>query len=79
MRAPRMPTKTNDKEALCQNGTGLFKTAAIATHRTKKVQKPIVLFCADFPTRSSQDPAFILRIALQSPDGSTLTLLIRSR
>jgi hypothetical protein len=26
--------------------TGLFKTAAIATHRTKKVQKPIVLYAA---------------------------------
>src|SRR5262245_1162069 len=30
-------------------------------------------------TKPSQDPAFILRIALQSPDGSTFTLLMRSR
>src|SRR6185295_10855994 len=28
------------------DGTGLFKTTPIATHRTRKVQKPIVLYDA---------------------------------
>ena len=42
----KLPTLDEADDWLKDDGTGLYKTRAIATHRTKKVQKPIVLYNA---------------------------------
>lgn len=42
----KMPTLDEADEWAMDGATGLFKTSAIATHRTKKLQKPIVLYDA---------------------------------
>jgi hypothetical protein len=42
----KLPTLDEAEDWAKHDGTGLFKTAPIATHRTKKVQKPIVLYDA---------------------------------
>lgn len=40
----KLPTLDNADEWAKDETSGLFKTAAIATHRTKKTQRPIVLY-----------------------------------
>jgi hypothetical protein len=42
----KLPTLDEADDWTRNDGTGLFKTTPIATHRTKKVQKPIVLYDA---------------------------------
>jgi hypothetical protein len=42
----KLPTLDEAEDWAKNDGGGLFKTAPIATHRTKKVQKPIVLYDA---------------------------------
>jgi hypothetical protein len=42
----KLPTLDEAEDWAKHDGAGLFKTAPIATHRTKKVQKPIVLYDA---------------------------------
>lgn len=42
----KLPTLDNADEWNRDEASGLFKTAAIATHRTKKTQRPIVLYDA---------------------------------
>jgi hypothetical protein len=42
----RLPTLDDADDWTKHDGAGLFKTTPIATHRTKKVQKPIVLYDA---------------------------------
>jgi hypothetical protein len=42
----KLPTLDEADDWTKNDGTGLFKTTPIATHRTKKAQKPIVLYDA---------------------------------
>jgi hypothetical protein len=42
----KLPVLDEADEWLADENTGLFKTKATATHRTKKIQKPIVLYDA---------------------------------